>query len=227
MQAICERWRLCGQTGAARSGLRAPFAIPHPSSTPLTPSQPLRCAPPALLTKIDAPQRNSSTHTPALTAMETSPPTTTTITNVDVKTSSVFLTPSAPGPPPLQMRTARDALLTELDALRRDAEASRASAAKAAEGSRAAWAAEKAALAKRHAAALKELAARQEGELRKAKRKARGAQVAVAQLTDEVADLKVGALYLALRGFLSSSEARNQASHSEDSARWGCGAADR
>ncbi|KXZ44389.1 hypothetical protein GPECTOR_68g360 [Gonium pectorale] len=90
----------------------------------------------------------------------------------------------------VQARAARDALAAEVDAVRREAEEQQRAAARSAESTRAAWALEKAALAKRYQAAIKELTSRHEGELRKVKRKARGAHAAVAQLTDEVADLK-------------------------------------
>ncbi|GFR45092.1 hypothetical protein Agub_g6468 [Astrephomene gubernaculifera] len=90
----------------------------------------------------------------------------------------------------VQVRAARDALAAELEAARREAEEERSGAARAAEASRSAWAIEKAAIAKRYQSAMKEQAARHEAELRKLKRKARGAHAAVAALTDEVADLK-------------------------------------
>ncbi|GIL42532.1 hypothetical protein Vafri_493 [Volvox africanus] len=90
----------------------------------------------------------------------------------------------------VQIRAGRDALAAEAESVRREADNERAAAARAAEAARSAWALEKAALAKRYQAAVKELGVRHEAELRKVKRKARGAQAAVAQLTDEVADLK-------------------------------------
>ncbi|KAG2488733.1 hypothetical protein HYH03_012732 [Edaphochlamys debaryana] len=90
----------------------------------------------------------------------------------------------------VQARAARDALASELEAVRREAEVERDQAARHSDSARAAWALEKAALAKRYQAAIKELGARHEAELRRVKRKAKGAHVAVAALTDEVAELK-------------------------------------
>ncbi|PNH10970.1 Coiled-coil domain-containing protein 41 [Tetrabaena socialis] len=90
----------------------------------------------------------------------------------------------------VQIRAARDGLAAELEAVRREAEEDKTAALRAADSSRAAWAMEKAALGKRYQAAIKELGVRHEAELRKSKRKSRGAHAAVVQLTDEVADLK-------------------------------------
>ncbi|KAG2439089.1 hypothetical protein HYH02_006614 [Chlamydomonas schloesseri] len=90
----------------------------------------------------------------------------------------------------LQARSSRDSLAAELESVRREAEEERAAVARQEASSRAAWGLEKAALAKRYQAAVKELGARHEAELRKLKRRSRGAVAAVAALTDEVADLK-------------------------------------
>ncbi|GLC35094.1 hypothetical protein PLESTM_000278900 [Pleodorina starrii] len=94
----------------------------------------------------------------------------------------------------VQIRAARDALAAEIDSVRREADEERGAASRSAEAARSAWALEKAALAKRYQAAIKELTVRHESEIRKVKRKARGAHAAVAQLTDEVADLKFKAV---------------------------------
>ncbi|PNW76473.1 hypothetical protein CHLRE_11g467620v5 [Chlamydomonas reinhardtii] len=90
----------------------------------------------------------------------------------------------------LQARSTRDSLAAELESVRREAEEERAAAARQEAAGRAAWGLEKAALAKRYQAAVKEMSVRHESELRRLKRKSRGAVAAVAALTDEVADLK-------------------------------------